>query len=168
MTTMFEEVESRRRRLDAYKPFDDQMVRRLNAIFEPWFIYNSNALEGNTLSLGDTIYVIREGRLPGGKTEDEYLEVKGQQAAYAYLQEAVRNAFPLSEKLIRELHQLLTEKLDIEKFELDTSAWSERIRLSLDPSSWRETDIERFLVKGTQRFLRHAEIDMDRLNHPAI
>ncbi len=113
---MFDEVESRRKRLDGYKPFDENMLRRLNAVFEPFFIYNSNALEGNTLSLGDTIYLIHEGRLPGGKREEEYLEVKGQQAAYAYLQEAVLNGFEISEKLVRELHQLLTEKLDAKKF----------------------------------------------------
>jgi fido (protein-threonine AMPylation protein) len=113
---MFEEVESRRKRLDRHKPFDDALIRRLNKFFEPLFIHGSNALEGNTLTLGDTIYVIEEGRLPGGKREEEYLEVKGQQDAYAYLQHAVTNAFPLSEKLIRELHQLLTGKLDAEKY----------------------------------------------------
>jgi Fic/DOC family len=113
---MFEEVDERRRRLDAYRPFTPEMRARLDAVFEPWFIYGSNALEGNTLSLGDTIYLIREGRLPSGKTEEEYLEVKGQQAAYSYLRQAVEGRFRPSEKLVRELHQLLTGGLDSEKY----------------------------------------------------
>lgn len=113
---MFESVEAKRAQLDRHRPFDRSMLDRLDAVFEPLFIYGSNALEGNTLSLGDTIYLIRDGRLPGGKREEEYLEVKGQQAAYAYLREAVAAKFELSEKLIREFHGLLTEKLDPLKY----------------------------------------------------
>src|SRR4051794_4816087 len=113
---MFEEVEARAKRLNAYKPFDSETLARLDAVFEPWFIYGSNALEGNTLTLGDTIYLIREGKLPGGKREEEYLEVKGQQAAYAYLRDAVAGQFPLTEKLIREFYTLLTERLEAGKY----------------------------------------------------
>src|SRR5437762_11126131 len=113
---MFEEIEGRRKRLDGLGPLGPDSLRRLDAFFEPFFIHASNAIEGNTLTLGDTIGVIREGRLPGGKREEEYLEVKGQQAAYAYLQQAVRGGSPLSEKLIREFHQLLTGQLSPEKY----------------------------------------------------
>ena len=113
---MFEEVEARAKRLNGYKLLDADTLARLDAVFEPWFIYGSNALEGNTLTLGDTIYLIREGKLPGGKREEEYLEVKGQQAAYAYLRDAVAGQFRLNEKLIREFHTLLTEKLDANKY----------------------------------------------------
>ena len=113
---MFESVEAKRAQLDRHRPFDRSMLDRLDAVFEPLFIYGSNALEGNTLSLGDTIYLIRDGRLPGGKREEEYLEVKGQQAAYAYLRDSVAGKFELSEKLIREFHGLLTERLDAAKY----------------------------------------------------
>ncbi|HEY2900736.1 MAG TPA: Fic family protein [Polyangia bacterium] len=113
---MFEEVEARRERLATYKPFSAEMRQRLDAVFEPYFIYGSNALEGNTLSLGDTFYIVREGKLPGGKREEEYLEVKGQQDAYSYLRDAATGQVPLSEKLIREFHELLTQKLDAEKY----------------------------------------------------
>ncbi|HMJ53490.1 MAG TPA: hypothetical protein VK540_15495 [Polyangiaceae bacterium] len=114
---MFEEVDARRERLKKHMPLDPQVEERLNAALDPLFIYNSNALEGNTLSLADTIYFIKERRLPGGKKEEEILEVKGQQAAIAYLREAARNRFELSEKLIREFHLLLTEQLPRDKYE---------------------------------------------------
>jgi Fic family protein len=114
---MFEEVDARRERLKKHMPLDPQVEQRLHAALDPLFIYNSNALEGNTLSLADTIYFIKEHRLPGGKTEEEILEVKGQQAAIEYLREAARNRFELSEKLIREFHLLLTESLPRDKYE---------------------------------------------------
>jgi hypothetical protein len=113
---MFETVDERRKRVDAHRPFSAELLARLDAVFEPWFIYGSNAIEGNTLTLADTISLIREGRLPAGKREEEYLEVKGQQAAYAYLREAVAGRYQPSDKLIREMHQLLTGNLDAEKY----------------------------------------------------
>jgi prophage maintenance system killer protein len=109
---MFEEVEERRRRLDGYRPFGPDVRVRLDAVFEPWFVYASNALAGNTLGLGDTILLIRERRLPAGKSEEEYLEVKGQQAGYGYLHHAVEDRVQLSEPLVRELHKLLTVRLE--------------------------------------------------------
>jgi hypothetical protein len=54
--------------------------------------------------------------MPAGKSEEEYLEVKGQQAAYAYLGQSVQGKFRMSEKLIREFHHLLTDRLDQEKY----------------------------------------------------
>jgi fido (protein-threonine AMPylation protein) len=114
---MFEEVEARRERLKKHMPLDAQAEKRLHAALDPHFIYHSNALEGNTLSLADTIYFIKERKLPGGKTEEEILEVKGQQAAIEYLREAARSRFEFSEKLIREFHLLLTDKLPHDKYE---------------------------------------------------
>jgi len=114
---MFDEVDARRERLKRHMPLDAKAEQRLNAALDPHFIYHSNALEGNTLSLSDTIYFINERKLPGGKTEEEILEVKGQQAAIEYLREAARNRFELSEKLIREFHLLLTEQLPRDKYE---------------------------------------------------
>jgi fido (protein-threonine AMPylation protein) len=114
---MFEAVEERRRRLDAFRPLSAEQRARLQAVLEPWFIYGSNAIEGNSLTLGDTIRLIRERRLPAGGSEEEYLEVKGQQAAYAHLQEAVASPHPPTEALIRELHRLLTGGLDPEKYQ---------------------------------------------------
>jgi hypothetical protein len=113
---MFEQVDARRQRLDAYRPFSAEQRARLDAVFEPWFIYGSNAIEGNTLTLADTILLIRDAVLPAGKTETEYLEVKGQQAAYAYLHAAAAASVPPSERLVREFHQLLTGNLDPEKY----------------------------------------------------
>lgn len=108
---MFEAIEARRAVLDERGPLDADVRRKLDEVFEPCFIYNSNALEGNTLTLGDTIYLLQERRAPAGKTIDELLEVTAHQGAYRYLQEAVRGGFKMSEKLIREFHELLTGPL---------------------------------------------------------
>src|SRR5688572_14173433 len=86
---MFEEVESRLARLQRFLPLAPAAEARLANLLDPLFIYHSNALEGNTLSLADTVYFIEEDRAPAGKRGEELLEVKGQQAAVRYLHEAV-------------------------------------------------------------------------------
>lgn len=133
---MFEEIEARRLRLDAYRPFDEETRRRLDKVFVPFFIYNSNAIEGNTLSLGATIAIVEEGKLPGGgHSEQEYLEVKGQQAAYEYLRRAIDERFPITERLVREFHQLLTDRLD---------------KASYAPGSYKPRDNRVVLPDGTE------------------
>jgi hypothetical protein len=109
---VFAEVEAQRRRLDGHRPFGQDALARLHAVLEPWFVYSSNALGGSSLTLGDTIYLIRERRLPAGKSEEEYLEVKGQQDGYGYLHQALEDRVELCEPLVRELHKLLTQRLD--------------------------------------------------------
>ena len=51
---MYEDIEIRRKKLDAFRPFSRDILRRLDAVFEPCFIHASNAIEGNTLTLGET------------------------------------------------------------------------------------------------------------------
>jgi fido (protein-threonine AMPylation protein) len=114
---MFEEVEARLTQLQSHLPFDAATEERLSHALDPLFIYHSNALEGNTLSYADTLYFIEEDRTPGGKRREELLEVEGQVAAVRYLREAVRSQFEMSEKLIREFHQLLTQSLPADRYE---------------------------------------------------
>lgn len=109
---MFDAIDARRRRLDALRPFDGVIESRLDTLFRPLFIHRSNAIEGNTLTFGETLTVLRDGRLPGGRRVEELKEVLGQASAYDYLRRAVDGSWPLTEKLIRELHTLLTHDLE--------------------------------------------------------
>jgi hypothetical protein len=52
------------------------------------------------------------------------------------------------------LASLIANGSDPQWFEHDPSEWSARIRLPLDPTSWRDTDIERFVVAESQRYLK--------------
>lgn len=109
---MFDAIDARRRRLDALRPFEGAIEARLDRLFRPLFIHRSNAIEGNTLTFGETLTVLRDGRLPGGKRVEELKEVLGQASAYDYLRRAVEGRWPLTEKLIREIHTLLTHDLE--------------------------------------------------------
>jgi len=78
--------------------------------------YNSNAIEGNSLTLRETFLIINEGITVKGKPLKDHLEAKDHHAALQYLYELVeldkRNT--ISEQLIRSLHQLITLETDKE------------------------------------------------------
>lgn len=72
--------------------------------------HNSNAIEGNTLSLGDTHFILEEGLTISGKPLREHQEVIGHARAIDLLYQGLDK--PLSENLIFELHKAVqTEQI---------------------------------------------------------
>ncbi len=73
--------------------------------------FNSNAIEGNRLTLKETLLVLREGMTVKGKTLKEHLEAKNHEEAMHFLFEMVdsKKRLTLSHSLIRQLHQLVVK-----------------------------------------------------------
>lgn len=75
---------------------------------EGWAVestYNSNTIEGSTLSLGDTTLVYRGERVEA--PEDDIRQAEGGFAALRFLDAALADDEALSERLIRRAHELL-------------------------------------------------------------
>src|SRR5699024_4284724 len=86
----------------------------LRTLQEKLFIestYNSNAIEGNTLTLNET-KVVLEGIKIGGKTLCEHLEVINHQEAIFFVEEIVKDEEPLSEWQIKNIHRLVLKGID--------------------------------------------------------
>ena len=73
--------------------------------------YNSNAIEGNTLTLIET-KVVLEGITVGGKTLREHLEVINHKDAILYIEDIVRNDEEFSEWQIKNIHRLVLKGID--------------------------------------------------------
>lgn len=101
-------------KLDALRPLPVQAVKKLREQFELEMTYNSNAIEGNSLTLKETYLVISEGLTIKGKPLKDHLEAKNHTEALEYLSELIdrdkRHTF--SEQLIRSLHQLVVQDTD--------------------------------------------------------
>ena len=54
---LIKSIDSKKREIDKLRPFPPSVVRRLNEEFTIDWTYNSNAIEGNTLSLQETEYI---------------------------------------------------------------------------------------------------------------
>lgn len=80
---------------------------RLREEFLINFTYNSNAIEGNTLTLQETALIIKEGITIDKKPLKDHLEAVGHKEAYLYVEELVQQNVPMSEKVIKEIHSLI-------------------------------------------------------------
>lgn len=101
-------------RLQKYRPLSKNLVKKLREQFSIEMTYNSNAIEGNTMTLQETFLVLKEGVTIKGKSFEEHLEVKNHSEALKYLYEIVTNTkgTKLTNKLIRDIHALVVRTED--------------------------------------------------------
>jgi Fic family protein len=102
--------------LNSYRPLPEAAVRKLREQFGIEMTYNSNAIEGNSLTLKETFLVINEGLTIKGKPLKDHLEAKSHTEALEYLYELVDKdrRSTLSGRLIRELNQIVMRDIDKE------------------------------------------------------
>jgi Fic family protein len=82
--------------------------------FEIQFTYNSNAIEGNTLTLSQT-KVVLEGVTIGGKTINEHLEATNHKAATDFILDLAKESKdidPFTEENILQIHKIILDKID--------------------------------------------------------
>ena len=99
-------IDEKRAVLDNLRPLTSGEVARLKDEFLVEFTYNSNAIEGNTLTLQETAMVL-EGMTIDRKPLKDHLEVIGHRDAFEYMLQLVQEKVPLSERVIKEIHSLV-------------------------------------------------------------
>ena len=92
--------------LKARRPLTEGELERLNEEFLTEYTYNSNAIEGNTLTLHETDMVLR-GLTIDKKSLKEHLEVIGHKEAFEYVRKLVSENVEISEKVIKDIHYLV-------------------------------------------------------------
>lgn len=98
-------VEGKKGRLDACRPFPPAVVRKLDEQFALEWTRDSNAMEGNTLSLRETELVMLRGLTVGGKSLREHFEVVNHAKAIQELNSFVEKNADFSEEFVLRLHR---------------------------------------------------------------
>ena len=105
-------IDKKRKELDGRRPLTDGEVARLNEEFIVEHTYNSNAIEGNTLTLRETDLALR-GLTIDQKPLKDHMEAVGHKEAFEYVSELVKDNVPISENVIKQIHFLvLADKKD--------------------------------------------------------
>ena len=99
-------IEDKLEILKRRSPLTEGERERLNEEFLTEYTYNSNAIEGNTLTLRETYMVLR-GLTIDQKSLKEHLEVIGHKEAFDYVRQLVSENAPISEKVIKDIHYLV-------------------------------------------------------------
>ncbi|MDP3058406.1 MAG: Fic family protein [bacterium] len=97
--------------IDRHRPFSKRLVDSLHEKLIVEWTYNSNAIEGNTLTLSET-KVVLEGITIGGKSVVEHLEVINHREAILFIEDLISNNEPLTEWNIKCIHALILKEVD--------------------------------------------------------
>lgn len=93
--------------LDRKRPLDRLEVKRLHEYDHIEMVYNSNAIEGNTLTRFETKMVIEQGLTVGEKGLKYYLEAVNLSEAIEYAEELATQQHLLTEKDLKQLHHMI-------------------------------------------------------------
>ena len=104
--SLLEIIDRKKNELDSRRPLTAGEVERLNEEFTVEYTYNSNAIEGNTLTLRETDMVLR-GLTIDQKPLKDHMEAVGHKEAFDFVRELVQNNTPMSERVIQQIHYLV-------------------------------------------------------------
>jgi Fic family protein len=139
---LLKRLEIKKTQLDDLRPLPAAAVNRLrDQILIEW-IYNSNAIEGSTVTLQETRLILETGLTVGGKSLCEYFEVVNHREAIQYVEDMVQNLEPITAFHVRQIHKLILTNID------DENAGSYRktqVRITgapiIPPESWQITSL---------------------------
>jgi Uncharacterized conserved protein len=107
MTINFNRVDELKDELKSLRPINETELKRLREEFMIENTYNTNAIEGNTLTLRETALVLQQGVTIEGKGIRDHLEAIGHKDAFYYMIELADAGSELTERVIKELHSLV-------------------------------------------------------------
>ncbi|AMJ40929.1 Fic family protein [Anaerotignum propionicum] len=103
---LLKNIDENLEKLSSMRPLTKGEVERLRHEFLIEFTYNSNAIEGNTLTLQETAMVL-EGVTIDQKPLKEHLEIIGHRDAFQYVESLVSDKVEFSEYVIKNIHSLV-------------------------------------------------------------
>ena len=103
--SLLSQIDRKKIELDSRRPLTEGELERLNEEFTVEYTYNSNAIEGNTLTLRETDLVLR-GLTIDQKPLKDHMEAVGHKEAFEYVSELVKERALLSESIIKQIHYL--------------------------------------------------------------
>ncbi len=109
----FDEVDNLKKELDNKRPIPKDTLRTLQEKINLEWTYNSNGIEGNTLTLRETQVVLEEITV-GGKSIKEHLEAINHEHAILFLNDLVKDDDPITEWNIKNIHTLILKEIDDE------------------------------------------------------
>ncbi len=103
----FDKILSLKNELSSLRPLNSGELKRIKEEFIINNTYNSNAIEGSTLTLRETALILSEGITIAEKSVKEHLEAIGHRDAFEYITEIAAENTELSEKVIKDVHTLV-------------------------------------------------------------
>ncbi|GGE39153.1 Fic family protein [Psychroflexus planctonicus] len=112
VTKLLNEADQLHKKWQSKKPLDGLQVQKMQEFFHTAYTYESNRIEGNTLTLSETHLVINDGITIGGKSMREHLELINHKEAIDLVQDFVKNKIHFNAFYLKQIHQLVLKGVD--------------------------------------------------------
>lgn len=103
---LYKRILEKKKKLASIRLLDKEQLKLIKNQMEIEYIYNSTSIEGNTLSLNETKFILEEGVTISGKSLREHLDVINQKEAISWIGDFIKNKARIKEVDIIELHRL--------------------------------------------------------------
>jgi Fic family protein/DNA-binding XRE family transcriptional regulator len=104
LQNILDEIDALKIKLNQFRQFDSF---RITQALELEYTFESNRIEGNTLTLRETDLVINEGLTISGKSMREHLEAINHVEAIGYIKQLMERNFPFNERELLSVHNLI-------------------------------------------------------------
>ena len=111
---LLNEVDVLKEQLSILRPLPEEALKKIQDALDIEYTYESNRIEGNTLTLQETALVVNEGVTISGKSMREHLEAINHTEAISYIKDIAKQDIEISERTIKEIHALILHGIDRE------------------------------------------------------
>ena len=113
MQNLSDRVQQKKQRLDSYRPLSASQLNNLKKVLDLQLTYNSNAIEGSTLTYSETRLILNEGITIGGKSLREHLEAINHKYAIDFIEELSQTKTKeITLTDIKNIHHLILKQID--------------------------------------------------------
>jgi len=106
------QVDNLQQQWQSKKPLDHLQVNKMEEYFHTAYTFESNRIEGNTLTLSETHLVINDGITIGGKSMREHLEVINHKEAIDLIFDFVKNKVHFNAFYLKQIHYLILKEIN--------------------------------------------------------
>jgi Fic family protein len=114
LTSTFDRLNEKVASLNKLRPLPQAAISKIKEALQIEWTYNSNSIEGNTLSLRETQMVLQEGITISGKSLREHFEAKNHETAIIYLYTLIKKNYKITSGDILSLHGFVLRSIEDE------------------------------------------------------
>ncbi|GHV16999.1 cell division protein Fic [Bacteroidia bacterium] len=112
LNLILSEIDRLKAELSGKRPLPKGALDKIQKALDIEYTYESNRIEGNSLTLQETALVVNEGVTIGEKPLREHLEAINHVEAISYIKDIAQDKFEIDERLIKDIHAIILHGID--------------------------------------------------------